>query len=290
VDEVGSNCVTKAMQDGSTPSSTASLLRSFIGVHLRRIGGWIAVGDLVELIGHAGVTDNSTRSALSRLKGKGLLVSESRGGRPGHRLDDDAVAMLERGDRRIYGYRQMRAGDDWMLVLFSVPESDRHLRHQLRSALTWMGSGMVASGTWIAPGHLLGETRAVLAERGLLGYVTTMVTRDVQPPTPMRSAVHEWWDLASLRARYGDFLQIADPIADRWLDTAVRRDAESDRTAFVDHLVLVDHWRDIPYLDPGLPSALMPADWPGPRAVALFGDLHALLNPAAARHVAAVIG
>ena len=278
------------MQDGSTPSTTASLLRSFIGIHLRRIGGWIAVGDLVELIGHAGVTDNSTRSALSRLKGKGLLVPESRGGRPGHRLDDGAITMLERGDRRIYGYQQMRAGDEWMLVLFSVPESERHLRHQLRAALTWMGSGMVASGTWIAPGHLLRETRAVLEERGLLGYVTTMITRDVQPPAPMRSAVQQWWDLDALRDRYADFLQIAEPLADRWLSRSVTPGADSDRAAFVEHLVLVDHWRDIPYLDPGLPSALMPADWPGQRAVALFADLHALLDPAAARHVTAVVG
>jgi phenylacetic acid degradation operon negative regulatory protein len=76
-------------------------------------------------------------------------------------------------------------------------------------------------------------------------------------------------------------------MADRWLSGGRR--AHADRDAFVDHLVLVDHWREIPYLDPGLPSALMPPDWPGSRAVALFADLQRALAPAAVRHVANVI-
>lgn len=279
-----------SLDDASSPTTTASLLRSFIGIHLRRIGGWIAVGDLVELISGAGVTENSTRSALSRLKGKRLLIPQTRDGRPGHLLDPDAVPMLERGDRRIYGYRQLSADDAWMLVLFSVPESERHLRHKLRTTLTWMGSGMVANGSWIGPGHLLSETRSVLAERGLLGYVTTMLARDLQSAGPLAAAVQQWWDLDSLRDRYREFLDVADPLARRWLAGGPpTHDADSDRTAFVDHLVLVDHWRNIPYLDPGLPTELLPAGWPGPRAVALFADLHATLAPAADRHVSAVL-
>lgn len=284
-----------SLEDVSAPGSTASLLRSFIGIHLRRIGNWIAVGDLVELISQAGVTTNSTRSALSRLKGKGLLLPEIRDGRAGHVLDDHALAMLDRGDRRIYGYRPMRPGDEWMLALFSVPESERHLRHQLRTALTWMGCGMVASGTWIGPGHLLGETRDVLAERGLLGFVTTLLAREPQPPIPLTEAVAQWWDLAALRDRYREFLDAAEPIRERWpgAPTAGNQPVAGVDIAgamFVDHLILVDNWRSIPYLDPGLSDHLLPDDWPGHAAVALFAELDARLGPAAAGHVDAVLG
>lgn len=285
--------MTKSLEDASAPSTTASLLRSFIGVHLRRIGSWIAVGDLVELIGEGGVTSNSTRSALSRLKGKGLLIPEVRDGRAGHLLDAQAVAMLERGDRRIYGYRQMSPADDWMLIVFSVPESERHLRHQLRTALTWMGCGMVANGSWIGPGHLLPETRQVLAERGLLRYVTTVLTRRPQPPVPLDRAVARWWDLPALSARYSEFIEVAAPMQRRWAGTDVHdvtAAPDLHPRAFVDHLTLVDNWRSIPYLDPGLPYELLPADWAGRIGVDLFADLHGRLHDAAARHVAAVVG
>ena len=284
--------MTKSLEDVSAPSTTASLLRSFIGVHLRRIGNWIAVGDLVELIGEGGVTSNSTRSALSRLKGKGLLIPETRDGRAGHLLDASAVAMLERGDRRIYGYHQMAADEEWMLILFSVPESERHLRHQLRTALTWMGCGMVANGSWIGPGHLLPETRQVLDERGLLRYVTTVLTRSPEPPVPLDRAVAQWWDLPALSARYDEFIQVAAPIQRRWAGAAgddVGRAPDGDPRAFVDHLTLVDNWRSIPYLDPGLPYELLPSDWAGRVGVDLFAQLHGRLYQAAARHVAAAV-
>ena len=34
-------------------------------------------------------------------------------------------------------------------------------------------------------------------------------------------------------------------------------------------------WRRFPFLDPALPGELLPAEWAGARAAALFGALHA---------------
>ncbi len=48
-------------------------------------------------------------------------------------------------------------------------------------------------------------------------------------------------------------------------------------------------WRKLPHLDPGLPPELSPDDWEGKAAVALFGDLRIMLEPAARRHVVRVI-
>jgi phenylacetic acid degradation operon negative regulatory protein len=43
--------------------------------------------------------------------------------------------------------------------------------------------------------------------------------------------------------------------------------------AFAGYLHLVDDWRLLPRIDPGLPAALLPADWPGPAAWRVFAAL-----------------
>ena len=43
-----------------------SLLMTFFGAFLRRLGGWIAVADLVALMGDLGLDEQAVRSAVSR--------------------------------------------------------------------------------------------------------------------------------------------------------------------------------------------------------------------------------
>lgn len=52
--------------------------------------------------------------------------------------------------------------------------------------------------------------------------------------------------------------------------------------AYRDYLLALDAWRQLPYADPGLPSPLLPEDWPGGRAADVFGRLHAKLQAAGA--------
>src|SRR3954453_8008375 len=127
-----------------------SLLMTFFGVFLRRLGGWIAVADLVALMGDLGLDEQAVRSAVSRLKRRGVIAPERRGGAAGYRLPERGTAILEAGDARIYG--RDGAGDGaWLLVVFSIPETRRALRHKLRARLQWLGLGTVANGVWIAP-------------------------------------------------------------------------------------------------------------------------------------------
>lgn len=46
--------------------SVGSLLRTFVGLHLRALGGWIAVADLVELLGLAGAAADHVTGAGAR--------------------------------------------------------------------------------------------------------------------------------------------------------------------------------------------------------------------------------
>src|SRR4051795_10141886 len=64
-----------------------SLLMTFFGAFLRRLGGWIAVADLVALMGDLGLDEQAVRSAVSRLKRRGVIAPERRaggGGDPPH--------------------------------------------------------------------------------------------------------------------------------------------------------------------------------------------------------------
>ena len=55
--------------------------------------------------------------------------------------------------------------------------------------------------------------------------------------------------------------------------------------AYRDYLLALDSWRHLPYADPGLPAALLPEDWPGERAAAVFRGLHERLRDAGAAFV-----
>jgi phenylacetic acid degradation operon negative regulatory protein len=48
-------------------------------------------------------------------------------------------------------------------------------------------------------------------------------------------------------------------------------------------------WRQLPYLDPGLPLELLPKPWSGETAAHLFAELNAQLAEPAHRHAMSVI-
>ncbi|MGF2950101.1 PaaX family transcriptional regulator [Microbacterium sp. YY-02] len=254
------------------PGSTTSLPRTVIGVHLRPLGGEISSAALVRLVGDLDIPAAQARMATTRLKQKGLLLAA-----PGRQyaLNPAAIGMLERGDRRIFAVRSMTPDEQWLLVSATIPETRRDLRHQLRRRLQFLGAGSVAAGLWILPGHLQDEAEELLGEIGARGYATLFRADDPVPARPLAEAVAGWWDLAALRAEHERFLASVDA-----LDLA---------RPFAAHLRLIDSWRVLPYVDPGLPAALLPADWPGARSVDTFQRLSAALADDALAHVRATV-
>src|SRR6201990_150353 len=136
---------------------------TFFGAFLRRLGGWIAVADLIALMAELGLEAQSVRSSVSRLKRRGVIASERRGGAAGYRLTERGGAILRAADARISA-RAQSAG--WLLVVFSIPEAQRALRHRLRAGLAGLGLGTVAPAGWIAPDRPEPQGRAPVGERG----------------------------------------------------------------------------------------------------------------------------
>lgn len=266
-----------------------SLIVSFFGSYARDVGGWISVADLIALMAGLEVDGPAVRSAVSRLKRRGLLASERLGGVAGYRLSDEGRRILAEGDQRIFDHRVAQAKDGWVLVVFSVPESERSRRHTLRAQLTRLGFGTTAAGVWIAPAHLAEQARGALRALELEAYAelfhaTYLDFRD------LRASVARWWDLPALQAMYQGFLDEHEPVLERWRRMSGPTGAQERGQAFADHLRAVDAWRRLPYLDPGLPPELLPEPWAGSRAARVFFDLHALLQPLGLDQVRTVIG
>lgn len=262
-----------------------SLIVSFFGSYGRQIGAWVSVADIIALMAELDVDPPAVRSAISRLKRRGLLAAEKVGGVAGYRLSEHGAAVLAEGDHRIFERRTADLGDGWVLVVFSVPESERHRRHLLRSRLAWLGFGTTAAGVWIAPAHLADEARRALDDLDMTRYVQLFRGHHLGFGE-LPDAVADWWDLTALQDMYRAFLAEFQPVLTRWN----RRRGTDPATAFADHLRAVDAWRRMPFLDPGLPPEVLPPRWAGSTAATVFFDLHARLRGPGLDHVRAVTG
>ena len=248
--------------EASSGSATA-MLRTVVGSTLRPLGGWMSAAGAVELMAALGVPAATARSSLARLCARGVLVREPRDGVAGYALDPAAVPMLERGDARIFGERAAPAS--WCLVSFSFPEHQRAQRHRLRRTLAALGCGTVADGLWIGPDALEAELAEVAQAFGADLFTDAQLAMPSAPDLP--SALARWYDLPAIRALHDAFLA-------RFRSAPTPAD---DRDAFALWIRVLDEWRVIPYRDPGLPAAALPADWPGAASAALFARLHAAL-------------
>jgi phenylacetic acid degradation operon negative regulatory protein len=78
-----------------------------------------------------------------------------------------------------------------------------------------------------------------------------------------QQVVADAWDLEAVRRQYsafiGDFSRVR---------------AQTAQACFRQQTLLVHAWRKFPFLDPDLPSTLLPARWPRERAHRLFAERH----------------
>lgn len=270
---------------GSPVGQPRDLIVDVYGAYLRGLGGWISIADTIRLLGDLGVDEQSVRASISRLKRRGRVVREVRGGAIGYALSDLGRQRLEEADRRLYrAYTPAQLEDGWVVVMFSVPESERANRYLIRSRLQWLGFGKQGTGAWIAPRRSAEDAEQMLARLGLTAYVDVFEAR-YRGFAELTELVARAWDLDELRRLYDEFLAAQVPVRDRW-----RTDPGNDRAAFVDFTTALSQWRKFPFLDPGLPVELVPDDWEGRTAAAVFFELAELAEKRAQRHVDAVVG
>ena len=247
-------------------ASARSLLLTVLGefVHPRRTSVWTAT--LLEALALLGVEEKSARQALTRSANEGLLASTRHGRRVLWELTPEGADLLEEGTRRIYGFMRQRHPWDgrWLVLSVPIPETQRQLRHRLRTRLTWLGLGSPTSGLWVSPDtSKQADVQAVVTDLGLeqQAFAWTGLATGLGDEQRLLT---EAWDLADVEERYLVFLA-----------TFESRTAESSTEAFAAQVEIVQEWRRFPFLDPDLPRELLDHDWPGPRAATTFHDRHA---------------
>jgi len=272
---------------GEDATARSARLRHLIitvyGLYARHDGGWLSVATLIRLLADLGVDEPAVRSAISRLKRRGILQSRRYGGSAGYQLSAGALAILREGDARIFRRGRATPADGWVLAVFSVPESERHRRHVLRSELTRLGFGMVAPGVWIVPAHPQDSTAETLRRLELDAYADLFRADHLAFGDPA-AKIRQWWDLDELERHYESFIRAHEP-ALRAFGSA----PPGEQEAFAGYVRVLTDWRRLPYLDPGLPAELLPEGWVGIRAAELFFALQALLEEPARAYVKSAI-
>jgi phenylacetic acid degradation operon negative regulatory protein len=282
--------VAETNEPGGDASARSARLRHLIvtvyGLYARSDGGWLSVAALIRLLAELGVDEPAVRSAISRLKRRGILESRRQAGAAGYQLSGEALAILREGDARIFRRRRATLADGWLLAVFSVPEPERHRRHVLRSELTRLGFGMVAPGVWIVPAQPDDATAQTLGRLGLDSYADLFHAEHLAFGDPA-DKIRQWWDLDELARRYQDFIDAHEPTLRRWSPAGAAAAAKHE--AFADYVRAVTDWRRLPYCDPGLPAELLPSGWIGIRAADDFFALRALLEQPARVYVQQVL-
>src|SRR6476661_8017732 len=190
--------------------SARSLLLTILGefVHPRGRPVWTAT--LLEAMATLGIEEKSARQALARTASEGLLTSIRDGRRVQWAMTAHGDTLLREGTDRIYGFlRSPHPWDGrWLVLTVSLPETQRRLRHRLRTRLTWLGLGSPSSGLWVTPdaGHL-DAVRQVVQDLELEDQSFAWVG----PATGIgdeRQLLDEAWDLATVEELYTTFLRL----------------------------------------------------------------------------------
>lgn len=257
-----------------TGESARSLLNTLLGDFVYPAGGAAWTSTFVEGLALLGVEEKAARQALARSAGDGWLDRERDGRRVRWRLTPAGMQRCIDGTARINSFGSARTDWDgqWLLLFVSVPEEQRALGHRLRRRLTWAGFGSLGQGVWVTPHvDLEPEASRIISELGSEPRSLSFVSRFGKIGLE-REIVAEAWDVDALAERYRSFIKSFRGVRPR-----------DDAAAFKAQTRLVHEWRRFAFYDPVLPTALLPADWVGVRAKALYDEASARWRPAAER-------
>jgi phenylacetic acid degradation operon negative regulatory protein len=257
------------------PEAPQDLVMTLLGAHLRPRDRQVWSGGLVELLAEFGFSAGAARVALTRLVHRELLARVKDGRLVHYTITPRGAAVFEEGDDRIFTLgRTVPAEPQWTVLWHAIPEDQKVARTRLVRRLRFLGFGPVQDGTWIAPHDREREVTALLAEHEVQRHAGLLLGNPAKS-LDFRSFVGRVWDLDELACRYQSFVEqfAAHDVA-----------ALTDRAALVLRTKLTHTFRQFPFLDPELPSGLVPPPAHRVEAVRLFHDLYTALAPAAMRH------
>jgi phenylacetic acid degradation operon negative regulatory protein len=243
------------------------------GDHLRERGGEASISAIIRLLDALDIAAPAVRTAVSRMVRQGWLEPVRRPSGPGYRLTNRAWRRLDEAAVRIFGKQDLDAWDGRWSVLVVERTNQRSRRERLARGLEYLGFRQLDPNAWVAPRGSL-EAEAVISAEGL-----RFDEFHAEFAGESRELVDRLYSLRALAAAYRRWLDNAETVV------AATTDEPDDRAAFAARAELLHEWRKFLFRDPGLPTALVPADWPGTAARRYFDAQAERLLPGARAYV-----
>ncbi|MFG6403049.1 PaaX family transcriptional regulator C-terminal domain-containing protein [Microbacterium sp. P04] len=248
--------------------SPARQVLTLFGDYWWRVPEALPTGSILGALGDLGVKEAAARAALGRLVDVDLLSAERDGRRTAHRLTDRGLAVV--GDEAqwldTFGVREQPWDGTWTVVAFSIPESQRALRHSSRSRLRWLGFAPLYDGVWISARDAAADALGQLSQLGVADVTAMRAQLERSGGASPRSA----WNLDEIQRQYAAFATT--------LTDAETPGEPVNALALRSRLMLA--WQAFRETDPALPSELLPSDWPRVPLRRRFAEVHASLGPA----------
>jgi phenylacetic acid degradation operon negative regulatory protein len=231
--------------------SARSLLLTILGEFVMPAGRPVWTATLVHALSGVGVAEKSARQAILRATTAGWLQSERDGRRVSWTLTAKGRDLINEGAARVFSMSRRTQNWDgrWLILMTSLPEGRREIRRRLYRALQWAGFGNPIGNLWICP-HLdrEGEARRLIHALELDAVSCAFVGRGLDIGMDDRSLVQKAWDLDQISAHYATLKKRFGKM----------KPLRGDAMLFA-HIQLVNAWQLLPYVDPVLPNALLPA-------------------------------
>lgn len=261
-----------------TPLRVWSLIVTFFGDAILPRGGTVALSTISDLLAEMDIGGSAVRPALSRLARDGLVERDKVGRRSFYRLSPKAARDFALASERIYTHRSRDWDGSWRIII--LPPDAGNGRESLRATLRAAGLGQVAPNVLIAPHLSADELAGLLKTAGTKHGAPALFSATLENPDTAAALFASAWPETGARRAYQRVLDQFKPLAGALdaSDGAVRPE-----TAMILRLLLIHQFRRAALIDPDLPEALIPDDWPGGPARALAGQIYHALIPQSER-------
>jgi len=243
------------------PSRTGSIVITVFGDAIVPRGGSVWLGTLLEFFATLDIEAGVVRTAMSRLASDGWLERNKVGRNSFYRLVRKGRLTFDIATTHIYDLPPSDWTGRFELLLIGSGEDREASREALKNA----GFGSPLPGVWVAP------SGAPIPEEAASALRLEVSAEDDSG----RRLLRESWPLDRTADAYQKFMKTFEPLRG-WLG---RRERLSDADAFTARILLIHYYRRVVLRDPLLPTALLPADWPGRAARKLCGEIYRGLLP-----------
>lgn len=205
---------------------------------------------------------SSLRGIIGKLEAQSLIDKITKSAKVYYKLSDRGLTYLDKYLENLH--KKNPSSNKWLVVIFSIPESDRSTRDRFRRYMQKMGFGNIFKSAWISVSSP-GLSEKVTDKARSLEILNNLVILDCSgTPNENRKIVNNVWNLKSIAKKYTSYISTSKNIINKIKKS---KDPSYEAKKIIFDLAILSGE------DPNLPEALLPADWPKQKALAIYKEI-----------------